>query len=75
MMALKDNFIAIVSFRFGKPKKWENVKKIESFLKLIEKKFIGWKYIQVYRSKGKEYLTTFYNKQYHKYFNNKRKIT
>jgi hypothetical protein len=50
------NFCLIVFFPDKTVKKWNYVKKLESFIKFLDFKFSNWEYINVYNQKSREYL-------------------
>jgi hypothetical protein len=59
-MAHKNDYSCIVFFQDGKPKKWNYVHKLDGFVKFLNQKHQGWKYLNVYERRSGSYLRRFY---------------
>ena len=59
-MSHKNDYSAIVFFEDGKPKKWKYVHKLDGFVKFLNQKHQGWKYLNVYDRRTGNYLKRFY---------------
>ena len=59
-MKHKNDYSVIAFFENGSPKKWGFVHNLRKFNEFLNIKHIGWKYINVYNRRTKEYLQRFY---------------
>ena len=59
-MKHKNDYSCIAFFDNGKPKKWQYVHKLDGFVKFLNEKHQGWKYLNVYERRTGNYLKRFY---------------
>ena len=59
-MQHKNDYSCIAFFETGKPKKWQYVHKLDGFVKFLNQKHQGWKYLNVYERRTGKYLKRFY---------------
>jgi hypothetical protein len=59
-MKHKNDYSCIAFFESGKPKKWQYVHKLDGFVKFLNQKHQGWKYLNVYERRTGKYLKRFY---------------
>lgn len=59
-MKHKNDYTCIAFFKQGKPKKWKYVHKLDGFVRFLNQKHSGWKYLNVYDRRTGDYLKRFY---------------
>ena len=59
-MQHKNDYSCIAFFESGKPKKWQYVHKLDGFVRFLNQKHQGWKYLNVYERRTGKYLKRFY---------------